>query len=192
MVEKYDLISENDRIAVELSEDQNGRVLLECLLKYQQESNVRFQMEYFVEEQEDGITSGVKELIESYRLHTYKSMKAEDINELYKAVEDSGCNLVAFPNTYNDIVNLTFMTLAQRKQAVKILPKSEAKQNKTLGFIRPICMIEEKEIAEYLKESKVEMKNSNSVFHQWSYVEEGVDNYKKQAAQYHFSVYECV
>lgn len=191
MVEKYQLINTKDCIAVEVSNDKNSIVLLECLLRLKEEGTIKFDLEYFVLEQKGSILEEITALLSDYKIHTYHRIKAENIEEVYTMVSETGCNVIALPNNYNDIVNMTFMTFMQRKEAATIHPKSDTKQLIHTVCIRPLCLVEECEIRSYLEKKGKDGSEAMTVFKQLSYLEEGLQyDQDTNAATYHFNVYE--
>lgn len=191
VVNKYNLISPGDKIAVEVSADKNSYMLMQCLRKFQQEADKNFEIEYFVVEKDNKNSSQVEEILKAYEIHKYHSVKEENVEEIYTMIEEVGCNVIALPINYNDILNLTFMTLMERKKAPKIYPKSVAKESKSIEVIRPLCIVEDKDIVKDLKNMKMEITEDTAIFGKLSYIEEGIHKDKCQnSVKYHFSVYE--
>ncbi|MDO5291676.1 MAG: ATP-binding protein [bacterium] len=193
MVEKYQLIVEKDVVAVEISADKNSLVLLSCLYEFCKENNHAFELKYFLVKNAEGISKQVQDIINTFEIKEYVVLDQENEDMVYVTMQEQGCTKIALPNNYNDIINSTFMTLMQRKEAAQIQPKRSSNHVTQLQFIRPLCIIEDASMIKWLKSIDVEVIEELTLLSRLAFVEEDVVYAQKgQNAKYEFSIYERV
>ncbi|MDO5519701.1 MAG: ATP-binding protein [bacterium] len=193
MVKRYHLIMEKDIIAVEISADKNSLTLLSCLNEFCKENGSAFELRYFLVKEGNEISKEMQQIIEAFEIKEYVCLEQENIDEVYIKMQEQGCTKVALPNNYNDIINSTFMTLMQRKEAAQLQPKRCSNQVEKLQFIRPLCIIEDTSIIKWLEGMQIQVVEELTLLSRLAFVEEDVvySEYG-QNAKYEFSIYERI
>lgn len=193
MVDRYQLITKGDVIAVEISADKNCFVLMSCLNEYCKEMNQMFELKYFHVQNKEEVSENEKQIIETFEIKEYTVLEEEKADEVYERMKELGCTKVALPNNYNDILNSTFMTFIQRKEAAQIQPKRTSTRVNELNFIRPLCIIEDSKIKKAMEEIGVPIVEEFSLLSKLAYIEENVVMPEKtKTARYEFNIYERI
>ncbi len=192
MVNRYQLIAPNDKIAVEISADKNCLLVMSCLKEFQKEEKT-FDLQYFIVKKENKLTKIQEEIISAFEIQEYVELDDKKVEDVYDRMERLGCTKVALPHNYNDIVNSTFMTFMQRKQAAQIQPKRTSKHVSKLQFIRPLCIVEDAKILKWIDVIDMELVEEISLLSKLAFIEEGIVVPEKSiATQFEFNIYERI
>lgn len=192
VIDKYTMIEEGDCIAVEVSLEKNALLLMNCMMKLQKEMKNAFGIKYFIVSDGKEVSNDVKNLIEQYQIQV-TIVQSSDYNQIYSEMKEAGCTKVALPINYTNVINTTFMTFMQKKEVAKMHPMSELREMEGLSFIRPLCLIEEHVVLDWMQKMEVDVKEEESLFATMALVEEGfISKPNLEFARFHFAVYEGI
>ena len=171
-VREYELINENDRIAVCISGGKDSALLACCMRELQLYSKIPFTLEYLV--MDPGYNAENRRLIEKNLeiLQIDAKIVESDIFDvtdkaggapcylcarmrrgfLYSSAQELGCNKIALGHHFNDVIETTVMSMFYGSQLQAMLPKLHSQNFEGMELIRPLYKVKEKDIiswAEY-------------------------------------------
>lgn len=171
-IETYNLIEENDKIAVGLSGGKDSLVLLEALSRFQKFSPKKFQLVAITIDQTNGETNFdplaefcLKLGVEFHIVKTEIFNIVFDIRKeknpcslcaklrrgnLNSEAKKLGCNKVALAHHSDDLIETFFLSLFYEGRLNTFAPKTYL-SNTDLTSIRPLIFIDEKTIVEASK-----------------------------------------
>lgn len=171
-IETYNLIEENDKIAVGLSGGKDSLVLLEALSRFQKFSPKKFQLVAITIDQTNGETNFdplaefcLKLGVEFHVVKTEIFNIVFDIRKeknpcslcaklrrgnLNSEAKKLGCNKVALAHHSDDLIETFFLSLFYEGRLNTFAPKTYL-SNTDLTSIRPLIFIDEKTIVEASK-----------------------------------------
>ena len=165
-VKKYQLIQENDVIAVCISGGKDSMLLAMLMQQLQKHSDFPFQVKYLVmdpgytEKNLNQILSNAKMLkipVEVFTSDIFSVVDSQDKypcylcarmrrGYLYKFAQQMGCNKIALGHHFSDVVETTLMGMLWGGQIQGMLPKLHSKNFDGMELIRPMYCIHEKDI----------------------------------------------
>ncbi len=170
-VKEYDLVNENDRIAVCISGGKDSMILAKCMQQLQRHSEVPFELQFIV--MDPGYAEPNRRLIEE-NLKTL-GIKAEiftsDIFDvaynaggspcylcarmrrgaLYAKAQSLGCNKIALGHHFDDMIETMLMSMLYAAEIKTMLPKLKSTNFEGLELIRPLYMVKEHDIIAWAK-----------------------------------------
>lgn len=171
-IQEYELINENDKIAVCISGGKDSVLMACCLRQLQLHSEVPFELVFLV--MDPGYAPENRALIE----HNAKLLDLDvtifesDIFEvtdrvggapcylcarmrrgcLYSKAKELGCNKIALGHHFNDVIETVIMSMTYSSEIKTMLPKLHSTNFEGMELIRPLYKVKEKDIiawAEY-------------------------------------------
>ena len=165
-VKEYELIKENDRIAVCISGGKDSVLLAICLKQLQLHSEVPFELKFIV--MDPGYAEPNRKLIE-------ENLKLLDINAeifvsdifdvaynaggspcylcarmrrgaLYAKAKSLGCNKIALGHHFDDVIETLLMSMMYSSEIKTMLPKLHSTNFEGMELIRPLYKVKEREI----------------------------------------------
>lgn len=171
-VQEYELIKENDKIAVCISGGKDSMMLACCMRQLQQYSDIPFSCVYLV--MDPGYNKENRELIEknaktlNLDVHIFESDIFEVTDRvggspcylcarmrrgcLYSKAKELGCNKIALGHHFNDVIETVLMSMMYSSEIKTMLPKLHSTNFEGMELIRPLYKVKEKDIiswAEY-------------------------------------------
>ena len=171
-VQEYELIKENDKIAVCISGGKDSMLLAKCMQQLQRHSNVPFELVFLV--MDPGYNKENRELIEknaktlNLDVHIFESDIFEVTDRvggspcylcarmrrgcLYSKAKELGCNKIALGHHFNDVIETVLMSMMYSSEIKTMLPKLHSTNFEGMELIRPLYKVKEKDIiswAEY-------------------------------------------
>ncbi len=171
-VQEYELIKENDKIAVCISGGKDSVLMACCLRQLQIHSPVPFELVYLV--MDPGYTPENRTLIEhnakllNLDVHIFESDIFEVTDRvggspcylcarmrrgaLYSKAQSLGCNKIALGHHFNDVIETVLMSMTYSSEIKTMLPKLHSTNFEGMELIRPLYKVKEKDIiawAEY-------------------------------------------
>ena len=165
-VKEYNLIEENDKIAVCISGGKDSVLLAECMKLLQRHSEVPFSVEYIV--MDPGYAPENRALIESNTklLDIPVNIFESDIfnvtasvggspcylcarmrrGYLYSKAKELGCNKIALGHHLDDAIETLLMSMMYASEIKTMLPKLKSTNFKGMELIRPIYKVKERDI----------------------------------------------
>ena len=165
-IKKYELIQENDVIAVCISGGKDSILLAKLMQELQKHSDFPFQLKFLVmdpgytEKNLNKILSNAELLRIPVEVFTSDIFSVVDGQEkypcylcarmrrgyLYKYAKQMGCNKIALGHHFSDVVETTLMGMLWGGQIQGMLPKLHSKNFEGMELIRPMYCIHEKDI----------------------------------------------
>lgn len=170
-IKKYNLINENDKIAVCISGGKDSMLmalLFKMLLKH---SDFPFEVTYLVmnpgynKENLELIKSNANLLdipIEIFETNIFSISEKQEKNPcyicakmrrgaLYKKAQELGCNKIALGHHFNDVIETTVLSMFYGSQLQGMLPILDSTNYEGMKLIRPLYMIKEEDIINWAK-----------------------------------------
>lgn len=175
-VKDYELIQSGDKIAVAISGGKDSLVMAKLFQELRKNGIANFDLEFIA--MDPGYHPSIRELlvdncnhlnipvhIFEYKVFEIAQEKAKDYpcyicakmrrGALYAKAEALGCNKVALGHHYNDVIETTMMNLFYTGNFKTMLPKLKAQNFKNMELIRPMYLIEEKDIIDFTESSGI-------------------------------------
>ncbi|MBQ4558094.1 MAG: tRNA 2-thiocytidine biosynthesis protein TtcA [Clostridia bacterium] len=175
-IKEYELIDENDKIAVCISGGKDSFILAKLMQNLQKFSDVPFELEYIV--MDPGYNAKNREKIEenakllNIPIKIFNSNIFDVANStpknpcylcarmrrgcLYKFAKDLGCNKIALGHHQNDVIETTLIAMFYGAQLQGMLPKLNSTNFKGMQLIRPLFRIKEEAIENWVKYNNLE------------------------------------
>ena len=165
-VQEYELIKENDVIAVCISGGKDSMLLAKCLQQLKRYSEVPFDLKFIV--MDPGYAEPNRKLIEE-NLKTL-NIDAEIFNSdifdvaynaggspcylcarmrrgaLYAKAKSLGCNKIALGHHFDDVIETLLMSMTYSSEIKTMLPKLHSTNFEGMELIRPLYKVKEHEI----------------------------------------------
>jgi len=169
-IKDYDLIKENDKIAVCISGGKDSFLLAKCLEELQRHGKFKFDLEYLV--MDPGFTKeGLKKIKENAKILNVpiKIFKSNIFKEalkdaspcyvcarkrrghLYNYAKDLGCNKIALGHHFDDVIETTLLSIIYGGEVKGMLPKLKSDHYEGMELIRPLYLVQEKNIISWGK-----------------------------------------
>ena len=176
----YDLIQDGDKIAVCISGGKDSFLLAKCMQEIKKHGKIKFDLEFIVmdpgysKENLDKVKKNAELLgipIHVYESTIFESLKSMDVKSscymcarmrrghLYKFASDLGCNKIALGHHYNDVIETIMLGILYNGEIVSMLPKIKSKNFPGMELIRPLYLVRESAIINWLKYNELEFIN---------------------------------
>ena len=165
-VKEYQLIQENDKIAVCISGGKDSMLLAKCMQELKRHGQIPFEVEYLVmdpgyhKQNRLQIEENAKKL--NIPIHIFESNIFEVTEQvkgnpcylcarmrrgcLYSKAQELGCNKIALGHHFDDVVETILMSLFYGAEFKTMLPKLHSTNFKGMELIRPLYLIKEQSI----------------------------------------------
>ena len=165
-VQEYELIKENDKIAVCISGGKDSMILAKCMQQLWRHSEVPFELVFIV--MDPGYNTENRKLIEENLkiLNIPAEIFESDIFEvtvrsggspcylcarmrrgcLYSKAKSLGCNIIALGHHFNDVVETVLMSMMYSSEIKTMLPKLHSTNFEGMELIRPLYKVKEQDI----------------------------------------------
>ena len=169
-VSNYDLISENDKIAVCISGGKDSFLLAKCLEELQKHGKIKFDLEYVI--MNPGYTDEVLNKIKgnlkilNINAHIFESPIFKIISKeknscylcakmrrgyLYNYAKELGCNKIALGHHFDDVLETVLMNLIYNGMYSGMMPKLRSDNFEGMELIRPLYLVREDSILDWVK-----------------------------------------
>lgn len=176
----YDLIKDGDKIAVCISGGKDSFLLAKCMQEIKKHGKIKFDLEFIVmdpgysKENLEKVKKNADLLgisIKVYESTIFDSLKSMDVKSpcymcarmrrghLYKFAQDLGCNKIALGHHYNDVIETIMLGILYNGEIVSMLPKIKSKNFPGMELIRPLYLVRESAIINWLKYNELEFIN---------------------------------
>lgn len=175
-VKRYELIQENDKIAVCISGGKDSMLMAKLMQELQRHSEVPFELVYLV--MDPGYNEKNRKKIEENAkiLNIPITVFETDIFEIADSVENSpcylcarmrrghlysnakslGCNKIALGHHFSDVIETTLMAMFYGSQIQAMLPRIKSTNFEGMELIRPLYCIHEDDIIAWAKYNELE------------------------------------
>ena len=173
-IKDFNLIKENDKIAVCISGGKDSFLLAKTLQQLQKYYKVKFDLKYIVMDpgytkehlkqiKENAFILGLD--IDIFKTDIFKIIK-EDKSPCYKCAKmrrgylynrakELGCNKIALGHHFNDVIETTLLGLFYNGKIEGMLPKIKSDNFKDMELIRPLYYVYEKDIISWANNSVI-------------------------------------
>ena len=165
-IKNYELIKENDRIAVCISGGKDSMLMAMCVKQLQKYSKVPFTAEYLVmdpgyaPENRQRIIDNAALLDIPVKIFDARIFDAVEIigknpcymcarmrrGYLYKYAGELGCNKIALGHHFDDVIETILMGMLYGSQMQTMMPKLHSENFPGMELIRPMYMVREEDV----------------------------------------------
>lgn len=173
-VSEYNLIEENDKIAVCISGGKDSFILAKCLQELQKHGKVNFDLKFicmnpgYKKENLDKIienaknldiplevfTSDIFQVVENIKSPCYLCARMRR-GYLYSKAQSLGCNKIALGHHFDDVIETTLLNLFYGAEIKTMLPKLHSSNFDNMELIRPLYLIKEDDIISWANYNKL-------------------------------------
>ena len=165
-VQEYELIQENDKIAVCISGGKDSMILAKCMQQLQKHSEYPFELVFLV--MDPGYTHENRALIEenaktlNIPVHIFESDIFDVTTRvggspcylcarmrrgcLYSKAKELGCNKIALGHHFDDVIETVLMSMCYSSEIKTMLPKLHSTNFEGMQLIRPLYRVKEADI----------------------------------------------
>ena len=165
-IKDYDLIQENDKIAVCISGGKDSMLLAKCMQHLQKYSEIPFELEFLV--MDPGYIDVNKELIISnaekmnipitiFNTQIFDIVHTVDESPcylcarmrrgyLYSNAKELGCNKIALGHHFDDVIETILMSMIYGAEMKTMMPKLHSSNFDGMELIRPLYLVKEADI----------------------------------------------
>lgn len=170
-VRDYELIQENDKIAVCISGGKDSFLMAKCMQEIQKHGKVKFDLVFltmdpgYKEENYQLILENAKKLeipLEVFQTNIFASVtQVKDSpcylcarmrrGHLYHRAKDLGCNKIALGHHFNDVIETILMSTLYGGEFRTMMPKLHSENFESMELIRPMYLVHEEDIISWQK-----------------------------------------
>jgi tRNA 2-thiocytidine biosynthesis protein TtcA len=171
-IKDYQLIEENDKIAVCISGGKDSMLLAKCMQELQRHGQFNFELEFILmdpgynEESRSIIAENSKLLnipINSFNTDIFKVIEKHGGKSpcylcarmrrgyLYNQAKELGCNKIALAHHFNDVIETIMLNILYNGRYATMMPKLNSKNFAGMEIIRPFYYIKEEDINAWVK-----------------------------------------
>ena len=175
-VKRYELIQENDRIAVCISGGKDSMLMAKLMQMLQRHSDVPFELVYLVMDPGYNELNRAKIEQNAALLHIPVTIRESNIfdvanttdkspcylcarmrrGHLYSYARELGCGKIALGHHFSDVIETTVMGMFYGGQLQAMIPKLHSKNFEGMTLIRPMYMIHEDDILSWKRYNDLE------------------------------------
>ncbi len=163
---EYELIKENDKIAVCISGGKDSMLLAKCMQELHRHSEVEFDLCFIV--MDPGYLPQNRKLIEdnaklmNIPIQIFNSDIFDIVDSsggspcylcarmrrgfLYAKAQELGCNKIALGHHFNDVIETVLMSMTYSSEIKTMLPKLKSDNFQGVELIRPLYKVKERDI----------------------------------------------
>ena len=179
-INEFSLIQENDSIAVCISGGKDSFLLAKCLQEIQRHGKMHFSLKFicmdpgYKEEHVKKIRENAEKLdipLEIFQTNVFDVSTL--LNEkhpcylcarmrrgyLYDYAQKLGCNKIALAHHFDDVIETIMLGILYNGEIVSMLPKIKSKNFPGMELIRPLYLVRESAIINWLKYNELEFIN---------------------------------
>ena len=178
-VKEFDMIQENDKIAVCISGGKDSFILAKCMQEIQRHGKIKFDLEFIVMdpgyrvENRDLIIENAEKLnipITIFESNIFSVVK--DIKEspcylcarmrrgcLYNKAKELGCNKIALGHHFDDVMETILLSVIYGGEFKTMMPKLHSTNFENMELIRPMYYVREKDIISFSKYHELKFLN---------------------------------
>ena len=175
-VNQYELIQENDKIAVCISGGKDSMCMAKLLMLLQKHSDIPFELVYLImdpgykEKNLRKIKENAEILGLPITIFTTNIFAVADSQShapcylcarmrrghLYNKAKELGCNKIALGHHLNDVIETTLMSMFYSSKLETIVPKAKSENFEGMELIRPMYRIKEDDVIHWAKYNDLE------------------------------------
>ena len=163
---QYDLIQENDKIAVCISGGKDSMLMAKCMQELQKHGDFHFDLEFVVMDpgynqiNRQTILNNAAFLdipIQMFETQIFDIVATVDVSPcylcarmrrgfLYSHAKDLGCNKIALGHHFDDVIETTLMSMLYAGEIKTMMPKLKSTNFPGMELIRPMYKVHEADI----------------------------------------------
>ena len=169
-IENYQLIQDNDSIAVCISGGKDSFLMAKCFQELQRHGKIKFDLQFIV--MDPGYKEMNRNLIEenakllNIPMKIFSSSIFEIVDKeggspcylcarmrrghLYSYAKELGCNKIALGHHYDDVIETILLSMFYGGEFKTMLPKLHSANFEGMELIRPMYLIKEKDIISWV------------------------------------------
>lgn len=175
-IKEYKMINEGDRIAVCISGGKDSMLMAKCMQHLQKYSDVSFELEFLVMDPGYNEVNRQKIIdnaalmdipIKMFETKIFNIVANQEHNpcylcarmrrgHLYKNAQDLGCNKIALGHHFDDVIETILMGMIYGGQVQTMMPKLHSKNFMGMELIRPMYMVKEEHIRQWVNYNRLE------------------------------------
>lgn len=174
-IKEFDMIQENDRIAVCISGGKDSFLMAKCLEELLRHGKFKYELEFIVmnpgynQKNIDKIKENLEIL--NIKAHIFETPIFKVISNsespcylcakmrrgyLYDYAKKLGCNKIALGHHYDDVIETVMLNMLYTGQFSSMMPKIHSDHFEHMELIRPLYFIREKDIISFAKYNDLE------------------------------------
>lgn len=170
-IKEYELIKNNDKIAVCISGGKDSMLMAKCMQQLQKHSEIKFSVEYIVmdpgysEINRQLIIDNAKLLnipINVFDTEIYNIVAGIEETPcylcarmrrgyLYRYAKELGCNKISLGHHFDDVIETVLMSTLYAAEFKTMMPKLKSTNHEGMELIRPMYKIREEEVIAWEK-----------------------------------------
>lgn len=169
-VKEFQLVNNNDKIAVCISGGKDSFLLAKCMQELQKHSKLNFELKFIVmnpgytKENLDQIKQNLKKLnipAEIYDSNIFKQIEncanicylcaRKRRGSLYEKAKSLGCNKIALGHHFDDAIETILLNIIYAGEYKAMMPKLKSTNFKNMELIRPLYYVKEEDIISWAK-----------------------------------------
>ncbi len=179
-IKDYQLIQQNDKIAVCMSGGKDSFLMAKCLQELQRHGRIDFELEFIV--MDPGYTAYTKRKINDlakelnvpiimFKTDVFKV--ANTLNKeapcymcarmrrghLYSKAKELGCNKIALGHHFDDIIETILLSVLYGGEFKTMMPKVHSDNFEGMELIRPMYLVKERDIIAWTKYNNLKFIN---------------------------------
>ncbi|MGB4589479.1 MAG: ATP-binding protein [Clostridiaceae bacterium] len=175
-IKDYNLVEDGDKIAVAISGGKDSLILAKLFQEMQKHHQNNFELEFIamdpgyhkeirklleenceylgipVKIYESGIFDVIDEIAKDYPCYMCARMRR---GSLYNFAQDLGCNKLALGHHFNDVIETVMLNITYGGTFKSMLPKLKSQNFENMEIIRPLYLIEEDNIKNWVQNAGV-------------------------------------
>lgn len=183
-IKEYDMIQENDKIAVCISGGKDSLLLAKMLQELQRHKQINFDLEFiamnpgFTKQNYEMLSVACKQMgidvkifdteifdvigkiAKDYPCYMCARMRR---GALYDYAQSLGCNKIALGHHYDDFIETTMINVLYGGKYNAMMPKLKAQNYQSMELIRPMVYVREDDIKRFINNSGVQAMNCGCV-----------------------------
>ena len=164
-VKEFNLVSDNDKIAVCISGGKDSFLLAKCMEELQKHSKYKFSLEYIVMDpgyNKDNLNkikenlsllgikakifeSNIFSMVENTSSICYLCARKRR-GFLYAKAQELGCNKIALGHHFDDVIETILLNILYAGEYKTMMPKIKSTNFSNMQLIRPLYYVKEKDI----------------------------------------------
>lgn len=178
-INEYELIKENDKIAVCMSGGKDSFLMAKCMQELSRHGKFPFELVFLV--MDPGYTKENRKLIlenaklldipitvfETTIFDSVKNIPNSPCylcarmrrGNLYAKAKEMGCNKIALGHHFDDVIETILLSMLYGAEIKTMMPKLHSDNFKPLELIRPMYLIKEKDILSWVKANELHFLN---------------------------------
>lgn len=169
-VKEFNLVNDNDKIAVCISGGKDSFLLAKCMQELQKHSKLKFDLEFIVmnpgytKENLDKIKGNLNKLninATIYDSNIFKQIEnSSNIcylcarkrrGSLYEKAKSLGCNKIALGHHFDDVIETILLNIIYAGEYKTMMPKLKSTNFENMELIRPLYYVKEEDIISWAK-----------------------------------------